>query len=1161
MWRSTCVVLAILLTTLSFCGQRKGPINLAHDAVASASENFGAEMSADKAIDGNEGTRWSGIPGHNSGVWFQLSWKQPITVGQLVIKQFDRFSMEWDIQAWDSNSQEWKTIRHDGQNGKRLPLVVVEDLPRLKTTAIRIANITNGPSFKEVEVYSLPFSYPPTVTVASDLQGNFLGIVTDYFGSEGKPNVEVKFVGENHDGPWQGATTTDSHGLFKVPMIAHLQGKVKVQCSNGANAILDSTDYQYGLNPLSTHQARTSLDGTWKFHLNPPANFTEPTYDDSTWGSIAVPAHWEMQGYRSLDGLGGYRRWFEVPAGTGRLVLKFEGVYNGAEVWINGKRTAYHEGGFTPFESDITDLIHPGKNLLAVRVSEHTVVSDKLDHMSLYADFPLSGIIRKAYLYRTPDTHIARYETDSTVAMDGNSATLAGKVFAIPASPSHPEQLKARVTLKASNGNPVGQTGLFELKNPISGIGQCSGSFRLDIPNPKLWTAETPNLYILQISLISGTHQVQVIEQTIGIRQTTIQGSQILINNRPVKIRGTCHHDQDPLLGRAVTVQRTRQDMEMIKDANLNSVRTSHYPPIPELLDFADELGLYVEDEASFCWADATDDLRNAPRVIQLTAELVERDRNHPSVFMWSICNESNFGIDFERSQDWVKESDKSRPVAAATSAWLDIATLHNPISIGRIKANEKLDKPLLFDESWCIYQGIFNDVAEMWVDPGMRDYYVEPLQKIYRAMMDSNATQGSQIWAWSDDLFSVPGRGLEYGRGTTMSHFVDTQYALPGRGIVGDAPWGVVDGWRREKPEFWITKKLHSPIKLSEKPLPNPAIGTPIEIQVENQFDFLNLSDVKIEYQIRNEHGVISADIAPHKTGVIRFQPKSPISSGSSLGLKFSNSKGQLIDSYRIPLGAAPQIPHGYRIPTPLVIQETNVLAGEGLEIIGSDFDLMFDKSGGYLRRGVVHNQAALLELPRLHVLPSDAPTRPIPTLPTWNLKSMTWERSGKNVVLTLTGSYPDFDGKYSVTVTPFGNLSVVSEFTYQGRDMDAREIGLVWSVPKNMDTLDWERKAEWNIYPDDHIGRPVGTASAFERHDDSVPPKWGWSHDNSPMGSNDFRSTKRHITSAEVRGSSGAGVQVTSNGSQSLRAMVETDRISVHINDWFGGTNVGWG
>src|SRR5262249_11917148 len=148
-------------------------------------------------------------------------------------------------------------------------------------------------------------------------------------------------------------------------------------------------------------------------------------------------------------------------------------------------------------------------------------------------------------------------------------------------------------------------------------------------------------------------------------------------------------------------------------------------------------------------------------------------------------------------------------------------------------------------DESFAPFQGIWGDADELWLDPGIRDYYVEPLGAVFDRMMRSRVTHGSMIWAWSDDIFCVPGRGLEYGRSGTRCHSVEEQYAMPGRGLAGDAPWGLVDGWRRPKPEYWIVKKMHSPVRIREGVLPLPAAGAEIIIPVENQYDFTDLNEL----------------------------------------------------------------------------------------------------------------------------------------------------------------------------------------------------------------------------------------------------------------------------------------------------------------------------
>ena len=432
---------------------------------------------------------------------------------------------------------------------------------------------------------------------------------------------------------------------------------------SSARLKLDAGDFQYGLTPRSYGAQTESLNGMWRFKTDPPDGFWRPEFDDAGWSDISVPSHWEMKGFQSLDGVGGYRKRFPLPPGDGRPKLRFEGVYSGAEVWVNGQRVAYHEGGGTPFEVDITEAAKPGENLLAVRVSEHTRTSDELDKMSLYADFPLAGIMRSAYLFRVPDAHIGALAMTTRFKNQYKDVMLMGHLAVLNESDRPLGEASLHFVLTGPDGRRVTHTAK-PVPVTAGAWERPEADFAMEVPSPRKWDAEHPNLYRLAIELRAGGRVLQTLEQRVGFRQTEVKGSSILINGKPIKLRGTCHHDTHPLMGRAVTPELTRQDLLLMKEANLNAVRTSHYPPIPELLDFADELGLYVEDEASFCWVGVSGDLNFTPRIMQLTAELVARDRNHPSVFMWSLCNESGFGYGFERSHEWVRAADP------ATARW-----------------------------------------------------------------------------------------------------------------------------------------------------------------------------------------------------------------------------------------------------------------------------------------------------------------------------------------------------------------------------------------------------------------------------------------------------------------------------------------------------------
>ena len=1150
--------------------------NLALSAKASAFESYEG-MTPELAADGLDETRWSGVPGHNAGGWFELDWDRPVRIAEVIVVQHGRYVNEMDFQVWDDGGRDWTTIRHLGRPDAKLPRVVTSSLEPRTVRKIRFAAITGGPSFIEVKVYErpiMPVPGKPFIALASDTDGKFIGMVCDEKGENPFSGAAVVLTGRAKGGEWRETAKSGVHGVFYAPMPAGLSGTVavsaRVPASGGplsVSASFEADGFQYGLTPENLLRPVTKLDGRWRFAPDPPADFWKADFDDRGWADIAVPAHFEMEGFHAADGVGGYRLHFRPPEGAGRLKLRFEGVYSGAEVWLNGRRLAAHEGGALPFEMDLTDAARPGENTLAVRAVQSTPVSLHMDKMSEYADFPLAGIIRSVRIYRVPEVHVGAAKIWTEFDASYRDAAIKGRISVLNESDRPAADVRIGISLIGRDGRTVtfGVARAAATTAKTAAVGPWSRTefdFSLPVSHPEKWDAEHPRLYMLAFDLQAAGRSVEPSARRIGFRHTDVRDGRLLINGQAVKIRGTCHHDSHPLMGRAVTAALTRLDLELMKEANLNALRTSHYPPIPELLDFADELGVYVEDEGSFCWADASDDLRLAPRLMQLNAELLARDRNHPSVFLWSVCNESDFGEGFERSREWMKAADPSRPDAGSYDRGsLDVLARHNPITIAEMAVMAKEKRPILWDESWCIYQGIFGDVAEMWVDPGVRDYYAEPLPAIYERMMRTPNIAGTQIWAWSDDIFAVPGRGLEYGRGSTASHFIENAYRLPGRGLVGDAPWGVVDGWRRKKPEFWITKKLHSPVKIKEEPVSLPTPGGAIRVAVENQYDFTDLSELSITWRIGAEGGPLSASVPAHASGSLEIRPWKPITSGDTLELEFKDAAGRLVDAYRLALGTRMAGAPALRSPaaSPLKILHENYLAGPGIRVVGGGFELAFDQSSGNLRRGVAFGKALLLEWPHLHVLPAATPASPLPSPQTWHLDKLDVQAEGESVRARIKGHYDRFEGGYDILITPGGEITVHSSFKSMGDQFFAREIGMGFSVPKDCDVLRWERRGDWSVYPEDHIGRTKGEAQAVASHPEKVPPEWTFAQDNSPMGTNDFRSTKRHIDWASLAYPDGMGAWVFSDGTQHARAMVVSDRIALFISDWYGGTNCG--
>jgi hypothetical protein len=453
-----------------------------------------------------------------------------------------------------------------------------------------------------------------------------------------------------------------------------------------------------------------------------------------------------------------------------------------------------------------------------------------------------------------------------------------------------------------------------------------------------------------------------------------------------------------------------------------------------------------------------------------------------------------------------------------------------------------------------------------MWIDPGERDYYIEPLIPIWDAVETSKNVQASIIWAWVDDAFLVPGRDSEYGRGSIVRplHFLDHIYKMPGRGIVGDAPWGIVDGWRRKKPEFWNVKMLFSPVHMHDRDLPGWQAGTPATFTVDNRYEFTNLSELTLSWSVRNQHGTLHPDVPPKSSGQISIPVGPETKPGDVISLQFLDAKGQLVMPHRMQLGTAPPVTAPVPKTGPLrYLHEPDWLGGPLERFIGDNFEIAFDGANGRIRRALIDRHSVLYGTPKLHVLPIEATLEEFPLLETWRLtKPLHVQPVGNGYEVVETGSYRDFSGELHFLITPEAGLHVSYDFRYNGTDTRAREVGLQFGVPLWCDKLEWHRRGEWTVYPDDHIGRNDGLAMAHAPGPETVPPKQPFALDDTPMGTNEFRSTKRNFVYASLTDKEGYGIGIEAIGKQHLRASVGDDLIDVNVNDWFGGVAaVAWG
>lgn len=411
-----------------------------------------------------------------------------------------------------------------------------------------------------------------------------------------------------------------------------------------------------------------SLNGSWRFMFantpeEIPNKFFEPGFSDSKWKLIDVPSNWEMKGYgdplfrnvaapfkanppyvpREYNPTGAYRRTFTIPAQwKGQQVfLRLEKAQSASFIWINGKQLGYNEGGQEPAEYDVTDLLKPGKNTIAVCVVKY---SDGY-YLEGQDYWRLAGIFDDVTLYATPKTRLFDWYVTTDLDDQYRDAQLSVKVD-VKSYQNVQEKYSVRATLTDKKGNKVKEL----TSAPFTMQGKDKQSVELSslVSNPDKWTCETPVLYDLRIELLDENNQVkQQITSKMGFKETEIRHQVFYLNGKPIKVNAINTHMQDPVMGHAMNEETIRKDMEILKQHNFNAVRTSHYPPVNKYLELADEYGLYIIDEAG-TEAHATEYLSSRPEFLNMYKErvrqLVLRDRNHPCVLFWSAGNESGEG-------------------------------------------------------------------------------------------------------------------------------------------------------------------------------------------------------------------------------------------------------------------------------------------------------------------------------------------------------------------------------------------------------------------------------------------------------------------------------------------------------------------------------------
>jgi beta-galactosidase len=1115
--------------------------NIAPQAAVSAS-SARPEFPVRQVNDGDRKTSWSVKTEAKAGEWLEFKWPALQTVAGVVLYPTGPYLASFDIEIAADSGWE-KVARNVSPDLPRLRRIAVPFAPR-RTRALRLANLapaaSGRPAFFEVEIYSDRgvidrLNAEIDIAVSGDSRGNMIGTVSKDWGSTGLTGETVTIKGDS----WTRSAVTGENGLFCAALPLGARGPATV-AAKGRRLSVDLSDLPLRLT-VRPRADRRSLEGPWRILLDPPAAWTAATQG---WRDIDVPSHWEMKGFRSAGEKAVMRKTFDLPAEWKgkRIVLRADGIYSHCEARLNGVRVGSHDGGATPVEFDLTGPARPGaSNSLEVVIRARSAAAD-IDHMSVYAYFELAGIWRPIEVFAVEPAHVARLNWAVSFDADYIDAELAVHVALANAQSSAWRKGPLAVRLLDPDGREVGSETVAAALAPWE---EKSVSLRLRVAKPEPWTAERPRVYTLEASFNGA-----VVDSPVGFRQMDVKGRRFTINGRAAKLFGVCLHSADPTAGRAISAALVDKDLGLIKGANLNAIRTSHYPPHPRVPETADRLGLYIEDEGPACWADS-DDLRDAPLYMGIYSSFVERDRNHPSVVYWSICNESNYTRIFQMTQKYIKSVDPTRPSSGSYAPEGDAADMmvyHHPTNLNLfIREQGKLPKPVFMDECQSVFHGWGDLAYSLEIDPGLHDYWITKVDDIVRACFETENQVGTMIWAWVDDAFQIPGRGIGYWRRDMPPiRYEDAVYSGPGHGYVGDCVWGLVDGWRRPRPEWELCRQVYSPVQIASDPL---ASG-PVRVPIFNQNVYENLARYECRWTVAGKSGTARADVAPRSAG--RLDLPAEARPGDILELSFVEGQ-RLVASFRLPFQSRPM--ESWVLGRPAAIIEEprdRYLSGaSAVYLRGDRAELAYERVSGEMMWGLAGRSQVLLKGPRLHVLKSESPTGTDPS--GW---VFTGETHGPGFIHWNGRFGDDWRGGYEIGLDADGRAEFTYDFTYAGKDAWVRELGLQFDLPLAFNKLEWDRRADFTDYSSDHIGRPRGSASAHPKEAQAVPPgARPISLDDHPWGSNDFRSAKRNIYWAELSGGWGA-VKVVSDGTQTVRCTLTPHEVQLKVLDFYGGS-----
>ena len=794
--------------------------------------------------------------------------------------------------------------------------------------------------------------------------------------------------------------------------------------------------------------------------------------------------------------VGSYRRWFEIPDDwTGQQVfIHFDGVESAFYLWVNGQRVGYSQGSRTPAEFDITPCIKMDNNLLAVEVYRWSDGS----YLECQDFWHLSGIFRDVYIYTTPKLHIRDFWvfTDLDEKYHDSELNLDIEVVNF----SHKKQSFQIETQLLDEEHELAL-------GPMRGMGTVEGQQKVSIKftetvnNPKKWSAEAPHLYTLLISLNDKSgNTLEVIPCRVGFRKVEIKGGQLLVNGVPILIKGVNRHEHDPDTGHTFSLESMIQDIRLMKQFNINTVRTSHYPNDPRWYDLCDQYGLYLIDEANIeshgMGYEPERTLGNNPEWkkahLDRTARMLERDKNHPSIIIWSLGNEGGDGVNFEATSDWIHRRDPTRPVhyeRAEERPHTDIiCPMYSYPDRVYQYALRDLERPFIMCEYAHAMGNSVGDLSAYW-------YLIYKYKHL----------QGGCIWDWVDQGIrkEVPAEYMDEHetRGPQKKYFFayGGDFGPPGTPSSGNFCMnGLVASDRTPHPSLYEVKKVYQYIQVEPTDL---EAG---KIRVVNRYDFIDLSGfegiwtLSANDRIMEEGKLPELDVLPGKAKELEIPFKKPeLEPGVeywldvSFRLKDDTSwaeRGHEVawDQFQLPW----KTPAGLKVSLTSLPELKTEERTDSFLFQGQDFELVFSKQDGIITSFIYKAQNLIQSGPEPDFwrapIDNDIGNGMPERCAVWRdagrdriIEDVRLERlSSQAAKITVRSLIKANDSPYTILITVLGNgeLIVEGSFTPVGNLPELMRFGMTMTLPEGLETMTWYGRGPYETYWDRKSGARIG-------------------------------------------------------------------------------------